>query len=296
MRRLAIALLAVLAGCIGDGDYRAVDAPRFVAPAPDAPRPKIAYVLGSGGPRGFAHIGALKVLESEGIRPDLIVGASVGAMVGALYASGQTASQIEKLALELNMFTLIDVTALLGGGGKVGGASLGRYVNAQVHDRPIEKFPIRFAAVAVDAASTKLTLFNHGNAGIAVRASSAIPGRFDPVRVMGIDYYDGDEFTPLPVRAARELGAQVVIAINVSEYMEDTPPGVPQEWVTKGWRRARAADVEAPFADVVIHPNTGYYADVRYDYRVRSIATAEAATRRLLPQIRAAVAKARGSG
>ena len=291
MRRLAIALLAVLAGCFGDGDYRAIDAPRFVAPPADAPRPKIAYVLGSGGPRGFAHIGALKVLEAEGIRPDLIVGASVGAMVGALYASGHTALQIEKLALELNMFTLIDVTALLGGGGKVGGTSLGRYVNAQVHERPIEQFPIRFAAVAVDASSTKVTLFNHGNAGVAVRASSAIPGRFDPVRIMGIDYFDGDELTPLPIRAARELGAQVVIAINVSEYMEDTPPGVPQEWVTKGWRRARAAGVETPFADVVIHPNTGYFTDVRYDYRVRSIATAEAATRRLLPQIRAAVAR-----
>ena len=294
MKRLSIALLATLAGCFGDGDYRAADAPRFVPPATDAPKPRIAYVLGSGGPRGFAHIGALKVLESEGIRPDLIVGASVGAMVGALYASGQSASQIEKLALDLNVFTLIDVTTLLGGGGKVGSASLGSYVNARVHDRSIEQFPIRFAAVAVEATSTKVTLFNHGNPGVAVRASSAIPGRFDPVRITGVDYYDGDEITPLPIRAARDLGAQVVIAINVSEYMEDTPPGVPQEWVTKGWRRARAAEAEAAFADVVIHPNTGYFTDVRYDYRVRAIATAEAATRKLLPQIRAAVAKARG--
>ena len=295
MKRLSIALLATLAGCFADGDYRAADAPRFVPPAADAPKPRIAYVLGSGGPRGFAHIGALKVLESEGIRPDLIVGASVGAMVGALYASGQSASQIEKLALELNVFTLIDVTTLLGGGGKVGSASLGSYVNARVHDRSIEQFPIRFAAVAVEATSTKVTLFNHGNPGVAVRASSAIPGRFDPVRITGVDYYDGDEITPLPIRAARDLGAQVIIAINVSEYMEDTPPGVPQEWVTKGWRRARAAEAEAAFADVVIHPNTGYFTDVRYDYRVRAIATAEAATRKMLPQIRAAVAKARAS-
>ena len=295
MKRFSIVFLGALAGCFSDGNYRAADAPRFMAPAADASKPKIAYVLGSGGPRGFAHIGALKVLEAEGIRPDLVVGASVGAMVGALYASGQTASQIEKLALGLNVFTLIDVTTLLGGGGKVGSASLGSYVNAQVHGRAIEQFPIRFAAVAVDATSTKVTLFNHGNPGVAVRASSAIPGRFDPVRIMGVDYYDGDEITPLPIRAARELGAEVVIAINVSEYMEDTPPGVPQEWVTKGWRRARAAEAEASFADVVIHPNTGYFTDVRYDYRVRAIATAEAATRKMLPQIRAAVAKARAS-
>ena len=111
------------------------------------------------------------------------------------------------------------------------------------------------------------------------------------MRILGVDYVDGDELTPLPIRVARELGAQVVIAVNVSEYMEDTPPGVPQEWVTKGWRRARAVEAEAPLADVIIHPNTGYYTDIRYDYRVRSIATAEAATRALLPKIRASVAR-----
>lgn len=290
--RSALASLALLwlAGCGGDADYRASDAPCFVPPAPDAPKPRIALVLGSGGPRGFAHIGALKVLEAEGIKPDLVVGASVGAMIGALYASGQKATAIEKLALNLNILSLVDVTALLGGGGKVGSSSLGRFVNGQVNDRPIEQFPIGFAAIAVNSATSKLTIFNHGNAGMAVRASSAIPDRFDPVRVLGVDYVDGDEFTPLPIRVARELGAQVVIAINVSEYMEDTPTGVPPEWVTKGRRRAHAAEAEAPFADVVIHPNTGYYTDVRYEYRVRSIATAEAATRKMLPAIRAAIA------
>jgi len=128
-----------------------------------------------------------------------------------------------------------------------------------------------------------------------VRASSAIPGSFDPVRILGVDYIDGDELTPLPIKVARQLGAQIVIAVNVSEYMEDTPPGVPQEWVTKGWRRAHAVDAEAPFADVIIHPNTGYYTGVRHDYRVRSIAIAEAATRAMLPKIRAAIARGRSS-
>jgi NTE family protein len=144
----------------------------------------------------------------------------------------------------------------------------------------------------VNAADGKLAVFNRGNAGIAVRASSAIPGRFDPVRILGIDYIDGDEQTPLPIGVARALGAQVVIAVNVSEYMEDTPAGVPQEWVTKGWRRARAVDAEAPLADIIIHPNTGYFTDVRYEYRVRCIAIAEAATRAMLPAIRAAIARA----
>ena len=289
-RAVAIGVvLSLLAACGGEGDYRAADAPRFVAPPADGPRPRIAYVLGSGGPRGFAHIGALKVLESEGIKPDIIVGASVGAMIGALYASGHSAAAIEQIALNLNVLNLVDVTTLLGGGGKVGSGNLGRFVNSHVDDRPIEQFPIRFGAVAVDAATAKLTVFNHGNAGMAVRASSAIPGRFDPVRITGVDYIDGDEYTPLPIRVAREFGAQIVIAINVSEHMEDTPAGVPQDWVTKGWRRARAVEAEAPFADVVIHPNTGYYTDVRYEYRVRSIATAEAATKKLLPQIRAAI-------
>ena len=294
-RRLRIASIIALgvavAGCGADGgDYREADAPRYVAPAPGSPKPKLALVLGSGGPRGFAHIGALKVLEAEGIRPDLIVGASVGAMVGAMYASGHSAATIEQTALDLNMLTLVDFSALLRGR-KVGGASIARFVNENVGHKPIEAFPIRFAAIAVRASDGVLTTFNRGNPGIAVRASSAIPGRFDPVRILGVDYVDGDELTPLPIKVARDLGAEVVIAINVSEYMEDTPPGVPQEWVTKGWRRARAVDAEAPLADVIVHPNTGYYTDVRFDYRVRSIATAEAATRALLPQIRAAIAR-----
>ena len=297
MRVLASGLvLSLLAACGGDADYRAADAPRFVPPKPDAPKPRIALVLGSGGPRGFAHIGVLKVLEAEGIKPDLIVGASVGAMIGSLYASGHSASAIERLALNLNILSLVDVTALLGGGGKMGSSSLGRFVNSQVNDRPLELFPIGFAAIAVNADTQTLTIFNCGNAGMAVRASSAIPGRFDPVRIRGVDYIDGDEHTPLPIRVARELGAQVVIAVNVSEYMEDTPAGVPQEWVTKGLRRARAAEAEAPYADVVIHPNTGYYTDVRYEYRVRSIATAEAATKKMLPQIRAAIARVGNRG
>lgn len=290
------ALLGVgLAGCgFDDGDYRDADAPRF-APAPDdARRPRIAYVLGSGGPRGFAHVGALKVLENEGIRPDLIVGASVGAMVGAMYASGHNASAVEQVALNLSVLSLVDITSLFRGK-RVGGASIARFVNAHVDGKLIEQFAIPFAAIAVRATDGVLTVFNCGNAGVAVRASSAIPGNFDPVRILGVDYVDGDEHTPLPIRVARELGAQVVIAVNVSEYMEDTPPGVPQEWVTKGWRRARAVEAEAPLADVIIHPNTGYYTDIRYDYRVRSIATAEAATRALLPKIRASVARAGNS-
>jgi NTE family protein len=287
-----VVLGATLFGCsIGDNDYREADAPRFVADPADVGKPRIAFVLGSGGPRGFAHIGALKVLEAEGIKPDLIVGASVGAMVGAMYAAGHSATAIEQIALNLNMLSLIDFSAMLRGK-RIGGASIARFVNKNVDDKPIEEFPIRFAAIAVRASDGILSVFNRGNAGVAVRASSAIPGNFEPVRILGVDYIDGDERTPLPIKVARELGAQVVIAVNVSEYMEDTPPGVPQEWVTKGWRRARAVEAEAPLADAIIHPNTGYYTDVRYEYRVRSIATAEAATRAMLPRIRAAIAHA----
>ena len=288
-------LLAILAiaGCSEDrGDYRETDAPRFVAWAADTPRPHIALVFGSGGPRGFAHVGALKVLEAEGIKPDLIVGASVGAMVGALYAAGHSASAIEQLALNLNVLSLVDVPALLRGW-RIGGASLAQYVNNHVEGRTIEQFPIRFAAIAMNTEDGKLAVFNRGNAGIAVRASSALPERFDPVRILGVNYIDGDELTPLPVRVARVLGAQVVIAINVAEYMEDTPTGVPQEWVTKGWRRARAVDAEASHADVIVHPNTGYFTSIRYEYRVRSIAIAEAATKAMLPAIRAAIARAK---
>jgi NTE family protein len=290
-RAAAALLLAALAGagCNAPGDVAAERLPRFVPP-PAGFAPRVALVLGSGGPRGFAHIGVLKVLEENGIRPDLVVGSSVGAMVGAMYADGTGAAQLEALARELNVVEFMELRML--DGGLASGAAIQQFVNARIGGKPIEALRTPFVAAATRVSDGKLALFNHGDTGLAVRASSASPGQFEAVRVGGEYYVDGDEAAPVPIRAARALGARVVIAVDVSAYASDTPPGVPVEWVTKDARRARQVSKEAPQADVLLHPNIGYYAGYKEEYRRRVIAAAESYARWELPAIRAAFERA----
>ena len=290
LRLLRPALAALLlAGCNLGGEVAADRLPRFVPP-PAGAAPRVALVLGSGGPRGFAHIGVLKVLEENGIKPDLIIGSSVGAMVGALYAAGVDAAQLEKLAHEMNVLEFFEFRML--GGGLASGAAIQAYVNTRVGGKTIEALPIQFAVAATRVSDQKLALFNHGDTGLAVRASSASPGQFAPVQVGDQQYIDGDEAAPVPIRAARALGAKFVIAVDVSAFEKDTPPGVPQEWVEKDARRAKQITHELPDADIMLHPNIGYYAGYKEEYRRRVIDLAEKYTREQMPLVRAKFAQA----
>jgi NTE family protein len=293
MRRGVTALLlaacAAAAGCNLTGSSVPQERmPRFEPNA--GAKPRVALVLGSGGPRGFAHIGALKVLEEAGVRPDIIVGSSVGSMVGALYAAGMSARDLERLAYDLNVMDFFETPLLWGG--VASGRAVQAYVNERVKDKPIESLPIAFVAAATRVSDGKLVLFNRGDTGLAVRASGASPGQFEPVKVGNDFFVDADEASPVPIRAARELGAQVEIAVDVSAYVEDTPQGVPREWVAKDERRSRQVAAEAREADVLVHPNIGYYAGHTEPYRRNVIAIAERATREKIPAIRAALARA----
>ena len=265
--------------------------PRFDAAL--VPRPGVALVLGGGGPRGFAHVGVLKVLEEAGIKPDLIVGASVGAMVGALYASGMDAERLEREALDLSVARFFELRML--GGGRSSGAYTQTWVNERVEHRAMEALGIPMVATARRMRDGQLVYFNRGDTGLAVRASSATPDMFEPVRIGNELYEDGDEMSPVPIRVARSLGARVVIAVDVSAYAESTPPDVPKEWVAKDALRTSRVALEAPGADVLLHPDIGYYAGHSTEYRKRVITAAEQYTRQRLPQIRAALAKL-GSG
>jgi NTE family protein len=289
MRALAVAAFcALLTACNSAPDVPQERLPRFIERHGSAPR--IALVLGSGGPRGFAHIGALKALEASGIHPDLVVGSSVGSMVGALYAAGLSAPELEKLALSINVMDFFDWHAV--SGGLSTGVAVENYVNTNVHGTPIERLKLRFAAAATRVRDGKLVLFNQGDTGLAVRASGASPGQFQPVNIGGELYVDGDEASPVPIRAARALGAKVVIAVDVSAYLSDTPASAPRDWVVKDERRAKQVAAEAPYADIVLHPNIGYYAGQSEAYRQRVIAIAEKATLEQLPVIRQALARA----
>jgi NTE family protein len=260
--------------------------PRF---EPDANHPRVALILGSGGPRGFAHIGVLKALEDAGIHPDLIVGSSVGAMVGALYAAGYDARTLEKMAYDINLAQFFEASMLWGG--TPTGRAVQSYMNKAVQGRTIEQLGTRFAAVATAMPARKLVIFNRGDVGLAVRASGASPGQFQEVTFGGQAYIDGDEASPVPIHVARMLGAQVVIAVDVSAYLSNTPSGVPQEWIDKDERRRRQIDAEAPEADVMIHPDIGYFAGHDESYRHRVIAIAERVAREEMPQVKAALAR-----
>lgn len=204
-------------------------APAVPAVPPTASEPskqpapvKIGLVLGGGAARGFAHIGVIKALESRGIVPDLVVGTSAGSLVGALYAAGHNGFTLHKMALEMEEAAISDWSIPLFSRhvGVLKGEGLQQYVNQAVKNVPLEKLKIPFAAVATDLQSGLPILFQRGNTGMAVRASSAVPGVFQPVKIGDRSYVDGGLVSPVPVRFARQLGADFVIAVNISSQPE----------------------------------------------------------------------------
>ena len=280
---LMLLLASLLGGCTGGiAEFNGPDAPQF-APYPPAKRPHLALVLGAGGPRGFAHIGVLKVLEANGIQPDLVVGASVGAMIGAIYANGTSAAEIEKMALAIDPTRFIGVST---NGFEGNGDALEAFVREQTGGKPIESFQRKLAVTASRRDNNLLAVFTRGNTAAAVRASSATPGQFAPVRIRGIEYHDGDEAQPVPIHVARELGADIVIAVDVSAYLESTPSEAPKAWRLRDRKRTALIEQERPLADVFIHPDLNYYAGISEEYRRMCIQRGEQAARTALPKIR----------
>jgi NTE family protein len=252
-------------------------------------RPNLALVLGGGGPRGFAHVGVIKVLEEAGVKPDLVVGASVGAMVGALYAGGMSAAELEREADDLDVVSFFELGMI--GGGLASGGRTQEWVNERVRGLPLQDLRKSLVVTAERVSDRKLVLFNRGDTGLAVRASSATPEMFKPVRIGDQAYKDGDDLSPVPIRVARTLGARIVIAVDVSAYPESTPPEAKREWIEKDARRHAQVSKEAPEADVLLHPDIGYYAGHSKEYRRRVMAAAERYTREKLPAIEAALAR-----
>lgn len=213
-------LTAVLVGCATVAtDFTASLHPRVmeeVKPAPSTRRdgkPTIALVLGGGGLRGFAHAGVIQALEEAGVDPDIVVGTSAGAVVGAAYASGMNATEIQDAAKAVDLSSLVDWT--LSGGGIIRGNSLAKWVNVVTRGKPIEAFPRRFAAVATDLNSERAVLLDRGDAGAAVQASAAIPGIVVPVRYDGGILIDGGIASLVPVKFAKAMGADIIIAVDI---------------------------------------------------------------------------------
>ncbi|OGA46739.1 MAG: hypothetical protein A3G24_22450 [Betaproteobacteria bacterium RIFCSPLOWO2_12_FULL_62_13] len=292
MRKLIVLLLlGVLAACGSTPiDYDGEGAPRAARiVALKSARPLIALALGSGGARGFAHVGVIKALEEGGIVPDIIAGASSGAVVAALYASGYRASALERIALDIDRENLVDFT--LFGNGWVRGEALQRFVNRAVGNRPIERLAKPIAVIATRARDGAMTVFNRGDTGLAVRASASVPNLFIPPVIRGEEYIDGGLTSPVPVEVARAMGADIVIAVDVSWFAQARQNGGEPMEAARRRARYQLLEQELAGADVVITPRTVRTRMLEFDHKLQNIAAGEEAAREMLPQVHEAIAR-----
>jgi NTE family protein len=276
-RHLLTASAAALAGCTlqPDRDHNGPDAPS----AEPLRRPvRTAWVLSSGGPRGFVHVGVIKALEELGLKPDLIVGVSVGALLGSLCAAGLSAREIETLALGLQPWALARLA--IGAEERLSGTAVANFVRRASPVALLERMPVAMAIVAARRRDGEATAFTAGDVGLAVQASAAIEGRFAPVRIRGEPYVDADWSTPLPVRMARALGAQRVLAVDATAHLDRAPPGA-ERYRESDLRKQALVDADAKVADLVLKPDFGYWVSLSREFRERAI---EAGYRETLAQ------------
>jgi NTE family protein len=268
--------------------YKDVIAPQaqFMAPL-QSDKPVIALVLGSGGDRGFAHIGVIKALEANGIKVDMVLGTSAGSVVGALYAGGYNGLALEKLALEMDREKLKDFD--ISRRGYVRGEQLQDFINRALNNRSIEQLEHPFIAIATQLRTGKTAAFNHGNTGQAVRASSSIPGVFYPVTINGEEYVDGDLKKPVAVTLAREMGADIIIAVDISQQPADHPAAQDIIDILKQSLRIMRQSIlsrELESAQVVIRPEIGVTPEIDANSKLRLIKVGEEAANAAIPAIR----------
>jgi NTE family protein len=295
-----IALSISLVGC-GSLGIAGTDAP--VAPPlapPSAPlanpatppklhTPRIGLALGGGAARGFAHIGVLQVLEEQGIKPDLIVGTSAGSLVATLYAAGHTPQALGKMAMTLDESSITDW--VFPGRGVMKGEALARFVRQQVKGKSIEGMTMPLGIVAADLQSGDPILFRRGDPGMAVRASSAVPAVFEPVKIGGREFIDGGAVSPVPVRFARQMGADVVIAVDISAIPEgqSTRSATDILLQTFSIMGKSMGQFETRDADVVVRPKLEGIGSAEFSARRLSIMAGREAAFSVLPQIQAAI-------
>lgn len=288
-RPLATLGLATLAACGSNPPQQPTPAVQATATPPEPVR--IGLALGGGAAKGFAHIGVIKMLEANGLAPAMVAGTSAGSVVGALYASGMNALELQNKAVDLDEGKIRDLQ--LSTGGLVQGQKLEDYVNAQVRRKSLEQLPKPFVAVATRLEDGERTVFARGNTGQAVRASSSVPGVFQPVTIGKYHFVDGGIVSPVPVDAARQLGADVVIAVDISDKARGKAPehmlgALNQSIAIMGQKLGQA---ELARADVVIRPQVLDIGPVDFSQRRQAIAEGEKAAQAALAQIRERVAQ-----
>lgn len=279
----AVGALCALGGCAlqPDADHRGDGAP---AAQPLNGKPRVAWVFGSGGPRGYVHLGVLQALDELGLRPDLLAGASVGALVAVLRGAGMPAADIVRAGLDMQPWQLLRWAP--GGSQRWSAGGLADFVQQAVGHHPLQALPLPVLVAAQRLRDGTVLGFNHGHAGLAVQAACAIEGQFTPVRIRGDLFADADLRMPLPVRLARAAGATRVLAIDASAHEDRAPEGAAR--YRDGDLRKRALTApDAGLADVLLHPEFGYWVSLSDDFKRRAIAAGHAATLAAAPALRA---------
>ena len=290
-RTLLAALFAALAGCSvlptttpTPPVTPPVEQPPIVKPAPKPPR--LGLALGGGAARGFAHIGVIQVLEENGIKVDLVAGTSAGSLVASLYASGKTGKEMQTLAETMDEGAITDWSFPLRG--LIRGEALARFIRDKTGGKGIEQMVVPLGIVATDLSDGSPILFRSGDTGTAVRASSAVPAVFQPVRIGQREYVDGGLVSPVPVRFAREMGAQLIVAVDISSPPEKDPPGdafrmLMQTFAIMG-RSINSFELRE--ADVVIRPRLDGVGSADFTARRRAIQAGREAAMAVLGQLK----------
>jgi NTE family protein len=279
---IAGACVALLSGC------------GMMETKPPAPVPvKIGLALGGGAARGFAHIGVIKALEAQGIVPDIIVGTSAGAVVGSLYASGLSGFDLQKTALDMTEKQVVGWA--WPNRGWMDGEVLQNFINNAVGNRPLEALPRKIAIVATELKTGAPVLFSSGNTGVAVRASAAVPGVFQPVSISGREYVDGGLVSPIPVRYARQLGATFVIAVDISTRPQDGATDSTLDVMLQAFSimGKTIGQYETAEADVVIRPITTGLPSADLSGRHRAVLEGEKAAALVMTELKDKLARLR---
>jgi len=279
-----IFLMIVMASC----------APKEAKPPPKPA--KIAIVLGAGASRGFAHIGVLKVLESNKIPVHMIVGTSAGSFVGSLYAYGYNAFQLQKMSFSIEKGDILDIT--IPDNGFIKGEKLEEYINEKVKNTPIENLRIPFYSVATDLQNGQEVVFGKGNTGTAVRASCSIPGIFNPVKISDRIYVDGGVVSPVAVEAAKRLGADAIIAVDISANIGGKLPEGAIETMLQSISimYSKLSSLQLTKADIVIRPKVGYIGPGDFSKRHEAVLEGEKAALGALPEINNLIRKLQQEG
>jgi NTE family protein len=288
---LGAAALLALAGCntvpLATGN---VPVDPVVQPRPAPRLPRIGLALGGGAARGFAHIGVIQVLEENGIHPDLVVGTSAGSVVAALYAAGNSGAQLATLADGMDESAITDWA--FPRRGAIRGEALAAYIRKNTGGKNIEQLKMPLGVVATDLADGQPILFQRGDTGTAVRASSSVPAVFQPVKIGEREYVDGGLVAPVPVRYAKQMGAEFVIAVDISSPPDGAATGDAMRMLLQTFSIMGRSinNFELKEADIVLRPRLTGISSADFAARKRSIAAGREMGLAMLAEMKAKIA------